>query len=492
MRLHLIDRSSPSYITCTTDISVWFPCGTTHQVRFLIIKLNTEFPAVLRLDWLTLHNLLINWADSSVTFQDHPDILPVTTTQSVLANQEELPSNDDASSKLLEDLSDPNPVDIPEPTTEFISNPTVDSIPVLGTTLVSGSIPNNSSTSSALLISLVSAEAFMRSMQLEGAQCFLILAHEPLKPDSSDKPKFNPDLKDVPEVYHEFADVFSRQKADTLPPHQDCDLKINIDEGVKIPAGPIYPLSKFELKTLREFIDENLKTGFIRPSNSPFGAPVLFIKKKDGSLQLCVDFRQLNAITRKDKYPLPLTSELLDIPSRAKVFTKIDPKHAYHFIQIAVGDEWKTAFRTRYGSFEWLVMPFGLTNVPGGFQRFLNGIFSDLLDVYVIIYLDNILIFTGNKDNHFRHVSKVLKRLRKHRLYANGKKCDFHSKSVDYLGHMIGPNGLQMDPAKVKVIQDWPEPRKVKDIQSFLGFANFYRRYIYNYSDIVVPLTHLT
>jgi hypothetical protein len=201
-----------------------------------------------------------------------------------LANQEELPSDDDTSSELSEDLCDPNTVDILEPTTKFISNPTVDSIPVPGTNPVSRSIPDNSGISSAPLISLVSAEAFMRSMKSEGAQCFLILAHEPFKPSSSNKPKFNPDLKNVPEVYHEFADVFSRQKADTLPPHQDCDLKINIDEGAKIPAGPIYPLSKFELKTLREFIDENLKTGFIHPSNSPFGAPVLSIKKKDGSL----------------------------------------------------------------------------------------------------------------------------------------------------------------------------------------------------------------
>jgi Reverse transcriptase (RNA-dependent DNA polymerase)/RNase H-like domain found in reverse transcriptase len=329
-------------------------------------------------------------------------------------------------------------------------------------------------------------------MQSEGAQCFSILAHEPLKPDPPDKPKFNSDLKDVPEVYHESSDVFSRQKADTLPPHRDCDSKINIDEGAKIPAGPIYPLSEFELKTLWEIIDENLKISFIHPSNSLFGGPVLFIKKKDGSLWLCVDFRRLNAITQKDKYPLPLTSELLDTLSRAKVFTKIDLKHTYHLIRIATGDEWKTAFCTRYGSFEWLVMPFGLTNAPGGFQGFLNGIFSDLLDVHVIIYLDDILIFSGNKDDHFRHVSEVLKRLRKHGLYANGKKCDFHSKSVDYLGHMIRPNGLQIDPAKVKVIQDWPEPWKVKDIQSFLGFANFYRRYIHNYSDIVVLLTGLT
>jgi hypothetical protein len=243
MRLRLIDGFSLSYITHTTDISVQFPCRATHQIRFLITKLDTKFPAVLRLDWLTLHNLLINWADSSVTFRDHPDTLPVTTTQSILANQEELPSDNDTSSKLLEDLPDPDPVNILEPTTKFILNPIVDSIPVPDTTLISDSIPNNSSTSSVPLISLVSVEAFMRSMQLEGAQCFSILAHEPLKPNPPDKPKFNPNLKDVPEVYHEFPNVFSRQKANTLLPHRDCDLKINIDEGAKILVGPIYPLS---------------------------------------------------------------------------------------------------------------------------------------------------------------------------------------------------------------------------------------------------------
>jgi hypothetical protein len=167
-----------------------------------------------------------------------------------LANQEELPSNDDTSSELSEDLPDPNPVNILEPTTKFISNPTVDPIPVSDTILTSNPIPNNSGTSPVPLISLVSAEAFMRSMQSEEAQCFSILTHEPLKPEPPDKPKFNPDLKDVPEIYHEFADVFSRQKADTLLPHQDCDLRININERAKIPVGPIYLFSKFELKTL--------------------------------------------------------------------------------------------------------------------------------------------------------------------------------------------------------------------------------------------------
>jgi hypothetical protein len=183
-------------------------------------------------------------------FQNHLNTLPVTTTQSVLANQGELPSDDDTSSELLEDLLDPDPVNVLEPTTKFISNPTVDSIPVSDTITTSNPTPNISSASPVPLISLVSVKAFMRSMQLEGAQCFSILAHEPLKPDPPNKPKFNPDLKDVPEVYHEFSDVFSRQKANTLLPHQDCDLKINIDEGAKIPVNPIYPLSEFELKTL--------------------------------------------------------------------------------------------------------------------------------------------------------------------------------------------------------------------------------------------------
>jgi hypothetical protein len=193
---------------------------------------------------------LINWADSSVTFQDHFDPLPVTTTQSVLANQKELPSNDDTSSDFLERLPDPDPVIIPKPTSKFISNLTIKPIPVSDTILTFNPTLNNSDTSPVPLISLVSVEAFMRSMQSEGAQCFLILAHELLKPDPSNKPKFNPDLKNVAEVYHKFADVFSRQKANTLLPHRDCDSKINIDEEAKIPAGPIYPLFKFELKTL--------------------------------------------------------------------------------------------------------------------------------------------------------------------------------------------------------------------------------------------------
>ena len=217
--------------------------------------------------------------------------------------------------------------------------------------------------------------------------------------------------------------------------------------------------------------------------------PVLFVKKKDGSLHLCVDFRRLNHISKKDRYPLPLISDLLNSPHKAQVYSKIDLCHAYHLVRIADGDKWKTAFRTCYGSFEWSVMPFGLTNAPAAFQRFMNDIFSDLLDVCVVIYLDDVLIYSNNMSEHHRHVKEVLKCLCKAGLYAKAEKCEFHS--VEYLEYILSPSGLTMSDNKVKIIQDWPEPKKVKDIQSFLGFANFYRQFIFNYLDIVIPLTRL-
>jgi len=269
-------------------------------------------------------------------------------------------------------------------------------------------------------------------------------------------------------------------------------LKIELEEGTSPPLGTLYSLSPVELSALRTFIDENLNTGFIRPASSSHAAPVLFVKKKDGSLRLCVDFRGLNKITKKDCYPLPLISDLLDSPSRAKIYSKIDLRHAYHLVQIALGDEWKTAFRTRYGSYEWLVMPFGLTNAPAAFQRFVNTVFADMLDVCVVVYLDDILIYSEDMESHQQHVREVLRRLQLHGLFAKPEKCEFHSDSVEYLGYRLSPEGLTMSPDKIQTISDWPEPRKVKDIQSFLGFANFYRRFIFNYSNIVVPLTRLT
>ena len=353
--------------------------------------------------------------------------------------------------------------------------------------------PETPSSASALHVSLIGASAFMRACKLPGAQRFKIhLSDISASGKSAAISDETPDLSHIPEDYHDFADVFNKAKADTLAPHRPYDLKINLEEGASPPVGAMYSLSQSELQVLREFIDEHIRIGFIRPSSSPHGAPVLFVRKKDGSLRLCVDFRGLNKISKKDRYPLPFISDLLSTAGKARIYTTLDLRHAYHLVRVAEGDEWKTAFRTRYGSFEWLVMPFGLTNAPAAFQRFMNDIFSDLLDVSVTIYLDDILIYSDNPADHKQHVREVLRRLRKHGLYARPDKCHFSTDTVEYLGFILSKEGLKMDQSKVQTIQDWPEPRKVKDIQSFLGFANFYRRFISGYSDIVVPLTRLT
>ena len=341
-------------------------------------------------------------------------------------------------------------------------------------------------------IIIIGAAAFLYASKLLGSHNFeLCLCSLDIQANST-KLAETPDLSNVPSEYHEFADIFSKTKAETLPSHHPYDLKINLEEGAQPPVGPIYSLSASEQEALKEFIEENLNTGFIQPTSSPHGAPVLFVKKKDGSLCLCVDFHRLNCISKKDHYPLLLISDLLNLPRKARVYSKIDLRYAYHLVCIANSNEWKTAFRIRYGSFEWSVMPFGLTNAPTAFQWFMNDIFPDLLDVYIIIYLDDILIYLNNMSKHHRHVKEVLKHLCKAGLYTKAEKCKFHSESVEYLGYILSPSSLTMSDNKIKIIQDWLKPKKVKDIQSFLGFANFYHRFIFNYLNIVIPLTHLT
>ena len=186
--------------------------------------------------------------------------------------------------------------------------------------------------------------------------------------------------------------------------------------------GPIYSLLEPECAALKEFIDDHLATGTICPSQSPIGAPVLFVKKNDGALRMVVDYRRLNAVMRKDRYPLPHINDLLEHLGKASIFTKIDLQNAYHLLHIKQGDEWKTAFRTRYGSFEFLIMPFSLTNAPASFQQFMNTIFGNLLDVILIIYLDDILVFSLVTANHTEDVREVICRLQKHGLYMKPEK----------------------------------------------------------------------
>lgn len=297
--------------------------------------------------------------------------------------------------------------------------------------------------------------------------------------------------KAVPPEFHEYLNVFSKKNAEKLPESGRYDHAIELEDNQQPKFGPIYGLSEVELRVLDEYLKDNLKTGFIRPSTSPAGSPILFVKKKDGSLRLCVDYRALNKITRKNRYPLPLIQESLDRLKTAKYFTKIDLRAAYNLIRIKPGDEWKTAFRTRYGLYEYLVMPFGLTNAPASFQYLINDVLRDYLDNFVIVYLDDILIFSKTHEEHVTHVKQVLKRLEDNSLWAKAEKCEFFQDSVDFLGYIVSDKGISMDPKKVEAIVDWPVPKNVHDIQVFLGFANFYRRFIKSYSKVTSPLTRL-
>ena len=284
------------------------------------------------------------------------------------------------------------------------------------------------------------------------------------------------------------------KKDDTqLPKHQPWDHEINLKEGAQLKTGPIYKMSDQELRTVKDYIDKNLERKFIRPSFSKFGSPVLFVPKKNGELRLCVDYRQLNMNTIKDKYPLPLISELHDRVSGTQWFTKLDLKEAYYLIRIKEGDEWKTTFRTRYGQYEYLVMPFGLTNAPATFQRLINQVLHHKLDHTVMVYIDDILIYTkGTKEEHERETQEVLQLLKEYDIRLNEEKSEFSKKEVTFLGTIISRDGLRMEPEKTKAVREWPTPKTVKEVQAFLGFANYYRRFIKNYSSQVGPLTQLT
>ncbi|KAJ1596990.1 hypothetical protein NDA14_002766 [Ustilago hordei] len=351
----------------------------------------------------------------------------------------------------------------------------------------------------------VSAERILRAALEDGPIGFMLLEEPPSSlpafgfvPTGADKGvemEVEVDkvvtAADIPKPYQHLRDVFDEVEADKLPHHTEHDLHLELIEGGKPPQGPLYLKGPKEMSELRRYLDENLEKGFIRPSKSPARSPVLFVPKKDGGLRLCVDYRGLNEITVKNRAPLPLIEEQLFLLRKARIYTKLDLRAAYNLIQIAKGDEWKTAFGTQLGLYEYLVMPFGLANAPAHFQSFINDIFRDIIGVYVVVYLDDFLIFSDTEEVHVKHVTEVLTRLRSNRLFAKLSKCEFHTKTVEFLGYIIKPTGIEMDPEKVRTVKEWPMPESIHDIQRFLGFANFYRRFIAHFARIAKPLTAL-
>jgi transposase InsO family protein len=311
------------------------------------------------------------------------------------------------------------------------------------------------------------------------------------KQEELDKPKKDR-MEYIPEEYQVYKKLFKETLETGLPQHSQWDHEISIIEGGEPAFHKLYNLTEPQLQTLREYIDDMMAKGYIRLSTSSAGYPVMFVPKKNGKLRLVVDYRQLNKITRKDRTPLPLITELRDRLQGKQWFTALDLKGAYNLIRIKEGDEWKTAFRTKFGLYEYLVMPFGLTNAPATFQRMINQVLREYLDIFVVVYLDDILIFSDDYETHGEHVHKVLKKLEDANLLVEPEKSQFFVKEVNFLGHTIRPNEIRMEKGKIAAVAEWEEPTNVKEVQAFLGFANYYRRFIKDYGKIASPLHDLT
>jgi hypothetical protein len=273
-----------------------------------------------------------------------------------------------------------------------------------------------------------------------------------------------------------------------MPPERKVEFAIELLPGTAPIFKRAYRISGPELVELKKQIDELSEKGYIRPSTSPWAAPVLFVEKKDGTKRMCIDYRALNKVTIKNKYPLPRIEDLFDQLRGASVFSKIDLRSGYHQLRIRPSDIPKTTFITKYGLYEFTVMSFGLTNAPAFFMNLMN---MDYLDKFVVVFIDDILIYSQSEEEHADHLRMVLQRLIEHQLYAKLSKCEFWISEVLFLGHIINKEGLVVDPKKVADILNWKAPTDAQGIKSFIGMARYYRRFIEGFSKIAKPMTAL-
>ncbi|WVZ52463.1 hypothetical protein U9M48_003517 [Paspalum notatum var. saurae] len=282
-----------------------------------------------------------------------------------------------------------------------------------------------------------------------------------------------------------------REELPGMPPDREVEFLIELLHGTAPIAKRQYRVAPKEQELIKENIDELLGKGFIRPSSSPWAFPVLFVDKKDGSRRMCVDYRALNDVTVKNKYPLPRIDDLFDQLQGACVFSKIDLRSGYHQMKIRPSDIPKTAFITRFGLYEYTVMSFGLTNAPAYFMNLMNKVFMEYLDKFVVVFIDDILIYSKTEEEHEEHLRLVLQKLRDHKLYAKLSKCEFWLDQVPFLGHIVSKGGIMVDPSKISSVMDWKVPEVVKEVRRFLGLAGYYRRFIESFSRIAKPMTSL-
>ncbi|GKC65543.1 putative reverse transcriptase domain-containing protein, partial [Tanacetum coccineum] len=332
------------------------------------------------------------------------------------------------------------------------------------------------------IISYTKTQEYM----LKGCPVFLENVTTKETEDKSEKKR----LEDV-SIVRDFPDVFPEDLLG-LPPTRQVEFQINLIPGAALVARAPYRLAPSEMKELSEQLKEISDKGFIRPSSSPWGAPVLFVKKKDGSFRMCIDYRELNNLTVKNRYPLPRIDDLFDQLQGSSVYSKIDLRSCYHQLRVREEDIPKIAFRTRYGHYEFQVMPFGLTNAPAVFMDLMNRVCKPFLDKFVIVFIDDILIHSKNKKEHEKHLKVVLELLKKEKLYAKFSKCEFWIPKVQLLGHVIDSQGIHVDPTKIESIKDWESPKTPTEIRQFLGLAGYYRRFIEGFLKIAKSMTKLT
>ena len=409
--------------------------GTTHRekISLQVVNLGGKHDIFIGFDWLEKHNPIINWKSRHFAFERCPATCQIRQDGDLRSIQDYLEEVE-----LTEDH---------------------------------GCLPQGES-----------REQYIRAFQTTSTR----IAAESHK-----------DTKlEIPSHYKEFSDVFEKKEFDKLPDRRPWDHAINLKPGTEDDRrlkGKVYPMNATEQKELDAFLEENLRTGRIRKSQSPIAAPFFFVKKKDGSLRPVQDYRRVNTATVKDSWPLPLISDVLTKIKDAQHFSKFDVRWGFNNVRIKEGDEHKAAFICNRGLYEPLVMFFGLTNSPATFQHMMDDIFVDLVQQgVVIVYMDDILVFTKTLEEHRRVVKEVLRRLRQHRLYLKAEKCKFEVQEIDFLGLIIKNGTVAMDPIKTKAVREWPTPDNLKKTRSFMQFCNFYRSFIPNFATITVPFNDLT
>ncbi|GBG87409.1 hypothetical protein CBR_g45466 [Chara braunii] len=445
----------------------------THELNFYVMD-RCPFDAVIGLGWLKAHCLRTTWADNQFVVRDAKG-----NERTILLDEtREFPMTLLSANKFCKSVrrrkevenvhvAFVKPLHVPSTFAAF-STSVSNSTSISSTSTVNNPSTSGPSTSNPVVIAVNSRSDF-------------------LSPDEDDPPPEVP--TNICQLLDRFPEVLAEPRG---VPERPIKHKIEIIEGSVPPKGCVSHMGQGELEELRRQIDDMINCGWIRPSESEFGAPILFVPKKGGKLRMCIDYRGLNRITRKNAYPVPRIDDLPDAASGCKVFSKIDLKSGYHQIEVDPSAQHKTAFKTRDGLYEFIVMPFGLTNAPATFQCLMDKVLRHQLNRFVVVYLDDILIFSKSMEEHVKHLEEVLQVLKEAQLHLNLEKYEFGRDSVIYLGHRLSANGLESEATKVEVIRKWPQPANVRELRSFLGLASYYRKFVPKFSVIAHPLSRLT